>query len=130
MYLVTHRSSDKKKAQRIAHYCAYLFSFLCLLRSDEILTLQASKVNMEKFNKTKVLIHLDARKTNQDGRKATSFVLYENKKHPFLCPVKALMDYYALLWIAADNDFTKVHGGFFMKPIDVNGKISFNEPLV
>lgn len=89
MQALYRRRMRKDTAVCIRQYCIYLFAFLALLRSDEVLNLQ---VNNIQFSERYITLTLDHRKDAQGGEVAP-FVLHRNDDEQHLCPVRAFMDW-------------------------------------
>jgi hypothetical protein len=47
--------------------CIYIFAFLCLLRSDEVLKIKYEHIKIVDKAKGQIVLNLDFRKTHQHG---------------------------------------------------------------
>ncbi|KIY50121.1 hypothetical protein FISHEDRAFT_39905, partial [Fistulina hepatica ATCC 64428] len=72
---------------RRAMQLAYVLSFLCLLRFDEVLHIRMEDIEFS-HNKEKMIVTLPFRKTAQFGD-IKPFILYEMPDEPWLCPHEA-----------------------------------------
>jgi len=69
-------------------FCIYVFAFVALLRSEEVLGLRLT--NIEFSNEQYITLTLDKRK-DAPGGNVKPFILHRNDTEQFLCPVRAYL---------------------------------------
>lgn len=57
-------------------HCIYVLSFLCLLRFDEVLSIQVHHLEVKDKEKGLIMLHLLSRKTHQTGGKDPKIFIF------------------------------------------------------
>ncbi|KAJ7668225.1 hypothetical protein B0H14DRAFT_2424765, partial [Mycena olivaceomarginata] len=107
---------------RLLCWAAYLISFNCLLRVDEVLKIQAHDIRVDSDDPKYIIITLPFRKTEQDGNIEPFYLCLLPESEAHLCPVRA----YAA-WIKA----SEITHGYLFRKIAPGDRIvkDQNEPM-